>query len=225
MLLLPWFAMQTQPLDSPLSVTSRWLSLALLVLVSLLVGSACVPPVPGDDDDSVGDDDDSTPPPVEFAFWSPDFEDGAMLPEEFECGGDNPELKWEGVPEDAVSLAMVFDDSSFGSYPHWAIFNLSPDSTGLAEGISGYPGTSNDTPDGATELENGGGWDGYFGSCPCGPSPNTYRWRLWALSAELDAPSSGSAASQFAELIEAAEEVSIEMLEMSHQYGPATICR
>ena len=209
-----------------LLVTSRWSSFALLLLFSFVVGSACEPPARGDDDDSVSDDDDSTPAPVEFRFWSPDFEDGGTLPEQFECGGSNPELRWEGVPEAAVSLAMVFDDSSFGDYPHWAIFNLSPDSTGLEGGISGYPGTSNDPPDGATELENGGGWDGYFGSCPCGSSPNTYRWRLWALTDELDAPDGGSAAAQFADLVEAAEDESIgSALEMSHEYGPATICR
>lgn len=197
----------------------------LVVLLAFLVLAGCVvTPNPPDDDDSQGDDDDSTDPPVDFRFWSSDFDDGDLLPAEFECGEGNPELSWEGVPSGTVALAMVFDDSSFGDYPHWAIYNLPPDSTGLAGGTSGYPGTDNEIPDGASELVNGGGWPGYFGSCPCGGT-NTYRWRLWALDAELDDPSTGSAAAQFAELVDAAESASLEMLEMTHQYGPASICR
>ena len=209
----------------------RWPRLALLFL-ALGLCSACSGPAdcdeeqgyrcPGDDDD---DDDDSSDAPVDFRFWSPAFEDGAMLPAEFECGEANPELSWEGVPEGTVALAMLFDDTSFGNYPHWAIYNLPAESTGLAAGISGYPGTNNDLPAGSSELVNGGGWTGYFGSCPCSASPNTYRWRLWALDSELAGPGIGSASAQFADLASAADGASIEMLEMTHQYGPHTGCR
>jgi Raf kinase inhibitor-like YbhB/YbcL family protein len=146
-----------------------------------------------------------------------------MLPSAFECYQSNPEIQWEGVPEGTVALALIFDDPTAGNFPHWAIYNIPATETGLAAAISG-DAVSSDLPDGAGELENGFQFDGYLGSCPCGSSPNTYRWRLWALDAELDAPGSGSSASQFSSLAGEAEDASIEMLEMSHQYGPATIC-
>jgi len=207
-----------------LSLTSKWLLLMLLSLALPLAGIACGAPPRGDDDDSAaGDDDDSTAAPVDFRFWSPDFEDGGMFSDSFECYQSNPQIQWEGVPEGTVSLALIFDDPTAGNFPHWAIYNIAPTESGLAAGISG-DAISNDVPEGASELENGFGYDGYLGSCPCSSSPNTYRWRLWALDTELDAPGSGSSSAQFYGLAEAADGASIEMLEMSHRYGPATIC-
>tara|TARA_Y100001968_G_scaffold249945_1_gene234899 strand:- start:4375 stop:5019 length:645 start_codon:yes stop_codon:yes gene_type:complete len=197
---------------------------ALVLLVLLCSGCPVAERSADDDDSSVADDDDSAPPPS-FRFWSPDFEDGGTLPELYECSASNPELRWEGVPAETEVLTLVFDDSSFGDYPHWAVFNIPAAVSGLERGVSGYPGTGNELPEGAQELVNGGGWTGYFGSCPCGANPNTYRWRLWALSEELERPGPGSSSNQFEALVEAAEEVSIEMLEMSHSYGPASICR
>jgi phosphatidylethanolamine-binding protein (PEBP) family uncharacterized protein len=42
---------------------------------------------------------------------------------------------------------------------------------------------------GAIELPNDTGAIGYFGSCP--PTAHVYRWRLWALDAEIT-PSAGT---------------------------------
>ena len=223
-LLLPWFVMQPRPF-SYLSLVASMRPFLLCVPMSLfLVATGCVSPVPrGDDDDSQGDDDDSVAAPVDFRFWSPDFEDAELLPTSFECYQSNPEMQWEGLPEGTVALALIFDDPTAGNFPHWAIYNIPPTETGLAAGISG-DGITNTLPAGASELENGFQFDGYLGSCPCGASPNTYRWRLWALDSDLDSPSSGSSSTQFSSLAAAAEDASLDMLELSHRYGPATIC-
>ncbi len=193
---------------------------ALLSLLFLVALVGC--PSPSDDDDS-GDDDDAAA--VDFAFWSSAFDDGDTLPQQYECANPNPELLWEGVPEGTVSLALIFDDPSVGDYPHWAIFNMDPGSTGIPEGASGNTSCgpdNDDLPDGSVELRNGFDWVGYLGSCGgCGGGggPNTYRWRLWALDSELD---DLSANSSFGDLETAAEAAEIEMLEFGHQYGPAT---
>ncbi|GEM_PF-1318830 len=190
----------------------------LLLLPVALVGC---PTTPTDDDDS-GDDDDAAP--VDFAFWSSAFEDGGTLPQEYECVNPNPELIWEGVPEGTVGLALVFDDPTAGNFPHWAIYNMDPASTGIPAGASGNADCGPDRgglPDGSDELRNGFGWTGYLGSCGgCGGGggPNTYRWRLWAVDTEIDLP----AGSSFDDLADAAEAGSIEMLQFGHQYGPAT---
>lgn len=200
------------------------LSSALFATLPLISLAGC-PAVndPGDDDSSAGDDDDSTPPP-EFAFWSSAFDQDGDLPEEYECFNGNPEIFWEGVPAGTVSLALIFDDPTAGDFPHWAIYNMAPDSTGIPEDASGGD-ASGELPDGSEELVNGFGDEGYLGSCPCGPGQNHYRWRLWALDAELDDPDGGSADSQFGDLADQADDHEIESLEMNHFYGPATICR
>ena len=198
---------------------THWRLLTLLLALPLL---ACPPSTSGgddDDDDSAADDDDAVDDddatPVPFRVWSPDFvkpyfdnphdcEEALAL--ENACGGSNPEIAWEGAPEGTVAFALIFDDPTFFDYEHWAIFNIPGDETGLDAGISGNAVT-NDPPAGSVELVNGGGWVGYFGSCP--QLVNQYRWRLWALDAELDA----SLASYDA-VIDAAEAASLEMVEM-----------
>ena len=201
-------------------MTSMLRFLLLLVLPIALVGC----PSTADDDDSQADDDDAVA--VDFAFWSPAFDDGGTLPAQFECSNPNPELMWEGVPAGTVSLAMIFDDPTGGGnpFPHWAIYNMDPTSTGIPEGASGDASCGPDRtglPDGSEELRNGFNWTGYLGSCGgCGGGggPNTYRWRLWALDADLDMPPGSS----FGDVQTAAEAASIEMVEFGHRYGPAT---
>jgi Raf kinase inhibitor-like YbhB/YbcL family protein len=194
---------------------SLMLRCLLLLLPVALVGC----PSSADDDDST-DDDDAVQ--VDFAFWSSAFDDGGTLPEANECVNPNPELLWEGVPDGTVTLALIFDDPSAGNYPHWAIYNMDPASTGIPAGASGNASCGPDRdglPDGSEELRNGFGWTGYLGSCACGTAtPNDYRWRLWALDTALDLV----AGSDFDDLAAAARAAEIEKLEFGHRYGPAT---
>ncbi len=193
-----------------------------LLLLTLPLLAAC-PSSP--DDDDVADDDDAAP--VDFRLWSDDFvstdtldsnpyEDECVqaLPPEFSCGNSNPELSWEGAPEGTVAFALIFDDPTAGGFPHWAIYNIPGDSEGLDAAISGNA-IGNDPPGDALELDNGFGFNGYVGSCPGGI--NMYRWRPWALSAELDTPASAS----YPQLAEAAEEVAIDMVDMCHVFDGA----
>ncbi len=187
------------------------MKLSLLLLLPLL---ACPATTPTDDDDSsAGDDDDSTPPP-DFRFWATAFDWGGDLPAEYECFGDNPELRWEGVPEETQSLGLIFDDPTAGDFPHWAIFSMDPASTGIDEGASGH---EDDLPNGSVELVNGFLSEGYLGSCP--DTHNHYRWRLWAVNSTFDAP---DADAEFGELEDALNDAEIEMLEGDHWYGPRT---
>ena len=191
---------------------SSLLTFSLAVVLAIPAG--CVPNrSDDDDDDSAGDDDDDSTP-VPFRFWSPDFDDGGVFPEEFSCFGGNPELRWEGEPDGTVSMALIFDDPTAGNFPHWAIFNI-PAGLGVLEGgISDSTGSPNTPPDGSTELVNGFGSVGYLGSCPATGSTNTYRWRLWALNDTLDA----AGISSYPQLDAAATAASIEMLQLSHQF-------
>ncbi len=101
-----------------------------------------------------------------------------VLPEMFSCNGPNPEIAWVGAPVGTVAFALIFDDPDANNYEHWAIYNIPASETGLARGISGGA-----LPGNTMELPNQAGGGGYFGSCP--PTTHIYRWRLWALDAEV----------------------------------------
>ena len=99
-------------------------------------------------------------------IWSTNFEDGGMIPSSFcLCRPDpiahatfaanrNPHLVWEGVPDDARSLALICVDPDAptvgdavnvegmevpadlprGDFYHWLAVDLSVDATSIAEG-------------------------------------------------------------------------------------------
>jgi phosphatidylethanolamine-binding protein (PEBP) family uncharacterized protein len=78
-----------------------------------------------------------------FKISSADLASGTFAPQYilngFGCTGGNisPELQWSGVPVGTKSLALqVYDpDAPSGSgFWHWAVYNLPPDSNGLARG-------------------------------------------------------------------------------------------
>ena len=99
------------------------------------------------DTDSDTDADVDTGPPAPFTLTSPDFLSSAgnplqgqcayILPDIFSCDGTNPTLEWAGVPVGTVAMLMILDDPDAGYYPHWAVINIDPSSTGFDPGISG----------------------------------------------------------------------------------------
>jgi Raf kinase inhibitor-like YbhB/YbcL family protein len=206
-------------------IRSRFL-LALLGLLFVSLAVGC--PTDDDDDDSADDDDasgDDDDVVVDFRMWSDDFipdddithtfDCEQALPAEFACDNANPKISWEGAPEGTVSFVLIFDDPTAGFFPHWAIYNVPGALPGLDRGISGQ--SASGIPTGAVELENGFGWDGYLGSCPP-PGVHHYRWRLWALSAELtDHPA------DFGQLEADATTNMIEMVEMCHVFDGAVL--
>ena len=127
---------------------------------------------------------------------------------DFRYGEDrSPPLAWTGVPQGAKSLAIVVDDPDAMTLEkgitaprvHWAIWNIPPEVTELAE----HQATTTElasvgprTRQGANDLKTFG-WAG-----PCPPpnitsiqrggssaptqKPHGYRFRLFALDTELD---------------------------------------
>ncbi len=109
----------------------------------------------------------------------------------FGCTGGNvsPALTWSGVPAGTKSLALqVHDpDAPTGSgFWHWALYDISPSTTGLARGAGNSPaslpagaygGQSDFQDTGATGV-NGN----YGGPCPpAGDAPHRYVFTLYAL--------------------------------------------
>jgi Raf kinase inhibitor-like YbhB/YbcL family protein len=114
------------------------------------------------------------------------FQDGERVPAKHTCQGQDisPALEWDGVADEAKSLALIMDDpdAPSGVFTHWVIFNLPPGSHGLVEGI---PSVSR-LPDGALQGKNDFGRIGYGGPCPPPGYPHRYRFTLYALDKHLD---------------------------------------
>jgi hypothetical protein len=92
---------------------------------------------------------------------SPAFGQNEPIPIEFTGDGANrlPPLRLVGVPEEAVSLALVVEDpeASGRSFTHWTIWNVAPQTTDLSD---------DRRPAGIEGLNDFGtcGWGG-----PCSP--------------------------------------------------------
>lgn len=114
---------------------------------------------------------------------SPQFTNNEMMPRKFSCEGDdvNPEFIIEGIPLDAVSLALIVDDpdAPMGTWVHWVVFNIA-----VAKRIE-----ENSVP-GIQGITNSGKKD-YHGPCP--PSgTHRYFFKIYALDKELDLPAGAS---------------------------------
>jgi Raf kinase inhibitor-like YbhB/YbcL family protein len=130
-----------------------------------------------------------------FTLSSPDLASGKFdtkfILNGFGCTGGNvsPALQWSNVPTGTQSLALqVYDpDAPTGSgFWHWAIYNIPPATTGLAQGAGNSPTT---LPAGAfggnTDFMDTGatGVNGnYGGPCPpAGDAPHRYIFTLFAV--------------------------------------------
>ena len=110
------------------------------------------------------------------------FQEGGNIPSKFTCDGadSSPPLQITEIPSSAKSLALIVDDpdAPSGLFTHWIVWNISPQTNGIAEGRApkGVQGT------------NDFGKSGYGGPCP--PSgTHRYYFKIFALDRELNLPS------------------------------------
>jgi len=108
------------------------------------------------------------------------FEQNQSIPSKYTCDGENinPPLSVSGVPENAQSLALIFDDpdAPAGTWIHWVVWNIDPKTAEIPE---------NSAPAEATEGTTSFGKPGYGGPCP--PSgEHRYFFKLYALDTKLD---------------------------------------
>lgn len=124
---------------------------------------------------------------AELRVSSPAFEEGATVPTEFTCQGQDtsPPLEWSGVPEGTAELRLsVTDpDAPGGTFTHWMVTGIDPSTTGVEAA---------QVPRGGTEQENSFGKTGYGGPCPPPGPAHRYIWTVEALSEDGDVLASGS---------------------------------
>lgn len=123
---------------------------------------------------------------ITFVLNSPAFLSRQDIPRMYTCEGEDvsPPLNWQNVPAGTKSLALIVDDPDAPDpeaprvvWVHWVVYNLPPESKGLAENI-------NSLPTGSKEGLNGWGLTGYRGPCP--PiGRHRYFFKLYALDVVL----------------------------------------
>jgi Raf kinase inhibitor-like YbhB/YbcL family protein len=114
----------------------------------------------------------------ELVVKSKAFEAGKKIPKKYSCDDQsiNPPLTISGVPKEAKSLALIMDDPDAprGTFVHWVVRNIPPETTEIAENT--VPGV---------EGLNGAGEPSYTGPCP--PSgTHRYFFKVYALNQELN---------------------------------------
>jgi hypothetical protein len=109
------------------------------------------------------------------------FGNGQSIPVIYTCDGKNssPALQWSGVPATAKSLALIVEDpdAPVGIFTHWVLYNLSPELTGLNEGLPRLATLSGLGKQGINDFRK----NAYDGPCPPQGKAHRYYFRLYAL--------------------------------------------
>jgi Raf kinase inhibitor-like YbhB/YbcL family protein len=142
-------------------------TVVLVMFIGLAVGCG------GDD----GAEEPATEVDESITVTSEAFEEDQAIPRVYSCDGDDvaPPLAWDGVPADAVAVALVVDDPDApgGTYVHWIVLDIAPAVTSVDEG---------GVPSGAVQAANSAGDASYAGPCPP-EGTHHYRFTVYALDA------------------------------------------
>lgn len=123
-----------------------------------------------------------------WSVRSPAFREGERIPVEHTCDGADrsPPLMWSDPPSGTRSVALIMDDPDApgGSWVHWVLYNLPPESQELPAGVAQEP----TLPTGAVQGLNDFRRVGYGGPCPPPGSSHRYVTTLYALDGRLELP-------------------------------------
>lgn len=131
------------------------------------------------------------PPRPGLTLTSPDFEDGAVIPDKYTQKDSNPvspKLEWTNVPMGTESFVLLMHDPDVAlgkktdDVTHWMAFNIPGTATSLAGGQSADPKLA----DGTIQIMNTGRKPGFMGPGAPAPPYHHYTFELFALDTKLD---------------------------------------
>lgn len=116
------------------------------------------------------------------------FAQGEAIPARYTCSGEDtsPPLAWSAPPQGTLSLALIMDDpdAPAGTWTHWVLYNLPPETTALVEGASAAKASRFDLPESAVQGRTSFRRADYGGPCP--PSgTHRYFFRVYALDTTI----------------------------------------
>ncbi len=130
---------------------------------------------------------------VPFTLSSSSLQNGT-IPKDLTCDGSDqsPSLAWSTPPAETKSLVLTETDPDApgGTFTHWVLYNLPPNTSGLPANVPKQEQLS----DGSKQGRNDFGKIGYGGSCPPKGSTHRYFFDLFALDTNLNLPSGATRA-------------------------------
>jgi Raf kinase inhibitor-like YbhB/YbcL family protein len=113
------------------------------------------------------------------------FKEGGFIPKKYTCDGSDisPPLLWTQPPDGTKSLVLICDDpdAPMGTWVHWVLYGLSPDTLELPEGVPDKKEVIGGSKQGTNDFRR----IGYGGPCPPGGT-HRYFFKLYAIDSELD---------------------------------------
>ncbi|MBI5048287.1 MAG: YbhB/YbcL family Raf kinase inhibitor-like protein [Deltaproteobacteria bacterium] len=114
------------------------------------------------------------------------FEDSGLIPRKHTCDGADisPPLTWTKPPAGTKSIVLICDDpdAPMGTWDHWVLYGLSPDTTSLPENVPPQKEVLKGAKQGINDFRK----IGYGGPCPPKGPAHRYFFKIYALSAELN---------------------------------------
>ena len=109
------------------------------------------------------------------------FRENELIPKKYTCDGSDVSvpLSWGDPPQGTKSFALIADDpdAPAGTWVHWVLYDLPPDTRELPESSSRQEHLEN----GAKQGKNDFGKIGYGGPCPPAGPPHRYFLTFYAL--------------------------------------------
>ena len=112
------------------------------------------------------------------------FKNEGQIATRYTCDGEDihPPLQITDPPKRVKSYCLIMDDldatdDAGWNFLHWTMWNIHPHTTAINAGK---------VPDGVTQGRTSFGNYHYGGPCPPGEKAHRYRFRLFALSKELE---------------------------------------
>ena len=113
------------------------------------------------------------------------FGEGGLIPKKYTCDGADvsPQLSWSQPPEGTGSIVLICDDpvAPMGTWVHWVLYGLSPDTLEISEGIPDDKEVLGGAKHGVNDFRK----YGYGGPCPPGGT-HRYFFKLYAVDTEVD---------------------------------------
>ena len=132
--------------------------------------------------------------PMSIELTSTAFQPGETIPKQYTGDGvdQSPPLRWSEPPPGTKSIALICDDPDAprGTWVHWVLFNLPPESRALEESVP----TTATLGNGAMQGKNDFGNIGYGGPAPPKGKPHRYFFKLYALDVAVDLPTGATKA-------------------------------
>jgi Raf kinase inhibitor-like YbhB/YbcL family protein len=121
----------------------------------------------------------TTAPVAKIVVSSTAFVDNGSIPSRYTCEGGNAvvPVAWTGIPDNAVSVALVVHDPDApvpGGFLHWLVLGLPPSD-----------GSIPPVPVTARQLANGAGQALWTGPCPPAGPLHHYRFTVSALNKDV----------------------------------------